>query len=94
MMSYYECHITMEDDWFKAKMTVERYEGWKFSRIAGDPNLGDGIKCYATIHLPGTYLIDAVKARLQAMSKTLRECGCNVVREKIELVVYDSLAGD
>lgn len=93
MREYYECHITIESqDWFGTALRVHAHEGWKFSKIDGDPNLGPGVKCYATRHMSGTLPIDQVRYQLEVMAKEFKRLGENVVREKVELVVYDSLS--
>lgn len=64
--------------------------GWKFSSIDGDPILGEGIKCYATKHFPVKIDVEQVIENVKGVSKALSDLGHNVIRDKVELVVYDS----
>lgn len=88
MNKYYECHITMIGKPEFIKPLVEKTK-WKFSSIDGDPVLGDGIKCYATrlfnYKLPQDQVLDI----LFHTANNLKDKDCNVVRRKIELVIYD-----
>lgn len=98
-MKYYEAHITMEfDPRFKphvigsrdhVEKCVQAY-GWTFSAIDEDPYLGKGVKCYATKHYPFRIHADAVLDVVKLASKWLQEDGITVIREKLELVIYDS----
>jgi hypothetical protein len=62
---------------------------WRFSAIDGDILLGDGLKCYATrmfnSKLPTKEVLDA----LHSVTQELTDSGCNVVRRKVEMVIYD-----
>jgi hypothetical protein len=89
MKQYYECHVTLTG---MASVWAEKWikdAGWTYSRIDGDPDLGAGVKQYATKHFnvrkSQEKIIDEM--RRLALSLTLR--GCEVLREKIELVIYD-----
>lgn len=88
---YYECHITMEGKPDTIKKTVELL-GWKFSKIDGDPTLGDGVKCYATRHYNKKYSLDFI---IEVVAETSQEinrfCGAEILREKVELVVHDHI---
>lgn len=89
MRKYYESHVTMEGDPVVVKPLVENL-GWKFSKIDGDPILGKGVKCYATMHhsfaIPEGDVLDV----LHITAAALRGNGVNVTREKIEVVIYDT----
>lgn len=90
--SYYEAHITMlaerpEHDYIKNK--VEGL-GWKFSKIDGDPSLGSGVKCYATKHFKSSLPKEQVLNELINTARNLNGLYADVIREKIELVIYDT----
>lgn len=83
----YECHITVRDD-FEMRATWkaqgEEY-GWKTSHITGDPLLGKDSWFYFTKHC-GSY--PRLKADMMTMSAMLGNG--NVVRQKIEAIVFDT----
>lgn len=86
--TYYECHITL----LGARQEVEplvKQTGWKFSAIDGDPTLGDGVKCYATMHFNARRPEEDVLNLLHATADSLKFWGANVIRRKIERVIYD-----
>lgn len=86
--SYYECHITMLGDPKKVEPLVKSLK-WKFSAIDGDPTLGDGIKLYATRHYNSRMEQGRVLDELLITATKLEEFGIEVIRRKIELVIYD-----
>lgn len=86
-MADFEVHITMKDNATACEDAVKRVGfGWTFSCIDGDPLLGDEVFCYATNHF--TRLVDA-KTELQHAYRDLLSLGMNIVRTKIEEVVWD-----
>lgn len=86
---YYECHVTMEGDKSHIEKCVESI-GWKFSAIDKDIILGDGVKCYATMHYSKSkYADEQIIAFVEDASYNLASMGCNVIRSKVELVVFD-----
>lgn len=87
-VSYYECHITMVGDPVKIRPWVEGLK-WKFSCIDGDVTLGDGIKCYATRMFNRRFSQDFVQGQLFKVAAELVSVGCEVIRRKIERVIYD-----
>ena len=90
---YYEMHITMLGSKDILAPMVKKM-GWKFSAIDGDPVLGDGIKCYATAWLsPRRISQDEAVLTLTGTADILKHWGANVIREKIELVIYDTRKG-
>jgi hypothetical protein len=87
---YYECHITVEDG-CKDLMEKELLNTcWKFSQITDDLILGPGNKMYATAHFSLASGIKPVRTELDTMAGILEAAGLNVVRRKIELVLYDT----
>ena len=92
MKQYYECHITMMGNPQVIKPHVDTLK-WKFSTIDGDPDLGAGVKCYATRHFNKRYSEEYVATRLKIASSILEVYGFindfKVLRRKIELVIYD-----
>lgn len=86
---YYECHVTMIGDAVNIENSVSKI-GWKFSKIDGDPILGEGIKCYATKHYPAKLEANDVVHLVQEVSSVLKNKGHNILRDKVELVIYDS----
>lgn len=88
MTTYFECHVTMLGNPDTIRPEVENRK-WKFSVIDGDPVLGDGLKCYATKLFNRRNGQEAVQAELFSIAKDLTNLGFNVLRRKIELVIYD-----
>lgn len=89
MTQYYECHITIEGE-RKAVEEAVTATGWKFSAIDGDPSLGEGVKCYATMHYNNRIPVYEVIDTVNQAASNLRSRGITVVREKVEMVVYDT----
>lgn len=93
MKNYYEAHVTMEELYgsfnqqIAEKITRER--NWKFSMIAGDINLGDGVKLYATRQYNARLGDERVVGYLNEMADILSANGVKVVRRKVERVIYD-----
>ncbi len=86
---YYECHITMLGDSVVLKALVKTHTNWKFSAIDGDPTLGAGIKCYATRHFNAKFPDETVLKFLHETADILEAAGANVIRRKVERVLYD-----
>lgn len=83
----FEVHITCFQKDAEAATRVAAAEHWKTSQIAGDPVLGKDTYFYLTTHgadLPRTM------GRLALASTLLKEAGVEVVREKIEVIIYDT----
>lgn len=62
-------------------------EGWKTSRIDGDPLLGPGVKNYLTKHYTDIMVAIADLSLTLAALQTIK--GINILRHKIELVIID-----
>lgn len=85
---YYECHITMEGDPKTIRPIVEATK-WKFSAIHDDIILGEGLKCYATMHYNVRKGGDEVVDLLMATAEKVADAGVKVLRRKVELVLFD-----
>lgn len=89
--NYYECHVTFiappESDSTSMGPTGM---GWKFSQIDGDPVLGAGVKAYFTRQFRESIPMDQVRAEVDQVGDVLVAEGYEVLRRKVELVVYDS----
>jgi hypothetical protein len=86
--TYYECHVTMLGDPETIRPHVESRK-WKFSAIDGDPVLGEGLKCYATRLFSSRFKTEDIVNNLLNVADELSKQGCNVLRRKVELVIYD-----
>lgn len=62
---------------------------WKFSAIHDDIVLGEGLKCYATMHYNIRKTESHVMTMLLDTSIKLKEAGVKVIRRKVERVVFD-----
>lgn len=90
MKEYYECHITMAGDRDYIKKWTEHAK-LKFSCIDGDINLGDGVKCYATIQFSkNRYLQQDVIKLVQVLVVYFEKLKIKVLRSKVELIIYDN----
>jgi len=89
--NYYECHVTFMalPDSDSTSMGPTGM-GWKFSQIDGDPVLGAGVKSYFTRQFRESLQLDSVKAEVDQVAEVLIAEGYEVLRRKVELVVYDS----
>lgn len=91
---YYECHITIQHS--HCSLELERIQdaiednGWKYSVIDGDPTIGDGCFCYATTHISAKAELKTVIDQMAAVAESLSAQDMRVIRQKVELVVYDT----
>lgn len=86
----FEAHITMRRDQSEIVKGFDGVLGWSFSAIDGDPVMGKQAYCYLTAYGPiGTDLL----VKVQTLSNVLRDNGVEVLREKVEEIVYDSKTG-
>ena len=85
----FEAHITCPRE---ASDRVEHFAipGWSFSVIDGDPIMGKRAYCYLTC-----YDTDAqrTKDRVRSMASAIRANGIEVLREKVEQIIYDTKTG-
>jgi hypothetical protein len=86
--TYYEAHVTMLGQ-PNDLAPIVRETGWRFSAIDGDANLGDGVKCYATRQFNSRIPQDEMVRILHATADDLVEKGAQVLRRKVEIVIYD-----
>lgn len=86
----YECHITTTIGDADAAERIAATFGWKTSEIKRDPVLGDASHFYLTAH-DSNYL--RLHQKMIMAADDLRNLGCMVLREKIELIVYDTKTG-
>jgi len=84
---YYECHVTFLCEGPEPSCIPR---GWKFSQICGDPDLGDGVKCYLTTQMRSSERRENVIEAVERVASKLRALGDYVLRTKVELVVYDN----
>lgn len=94
MKRYYECHITIHlpvgDSFTRTYVAREVHNiGWTFSAIDGDPDLGSGVKAYATKHFNARRTCEGVVKDLEESAAKLASWGCMILRKKVEFVMYD-----
>ena len=87
----YECHLTMPAVDEETISGLAEGEYWKFSKIDGDPVMGDSVYFYLTRHRDQFLTI---RADMHYMIEKLRAHGIDVLRAKIEEIVFDTKAGD
>ena len=82
-----ECHITCWVSQAKLAQSVADEDGWKTSEIHRDISLGNDVYFYLTTHHPN---LMKMFEKMNATSAKLKAKGVDVVREKIELIIYDT----
>lgn len=85
----FEAHITCKRE---DSETVEGFADsvdnfWKFSAIDGDPVMGKRPYCYLTGYDTNPLRL---LARLQTVSQCLKKQKVEILREKIEQIIYDT----
>lgn len=85
----FEAHITCprEDSGVVAERSNEH---WVFSAIDGDPVMGKRPYCYLTGYSTSA---EELLGRMTAMAAMLRADGVEVLREKMEEIIYDTKTG-
>lgn len=86
----FECHITCYEKDSLIAERVARECRWKTSQIARDPLLGNDTFFYLTKH--SANYVD-IYADMKATVGVLSQDGVDVLREKIELIMYDTKTG-
>jgi hypothetical protein len=85
----FECHITITPGPLKLVdiQQIVQDQGWKFSCIQGDPDLGDSSFCYAT-----RWFDDKQHAitTTHMFKDRFEKLNLTIVRVKVEQVVHDS----
>jgi hypothetical protein len=86
----FEAHITIPRDSAIVVEAIAKKTGWTFSAIDGDPVMGKQAYCYLTHYMTdGRELLTATRT----VSGMLRMGGVEVLREKVERIIYDSKTG-
>lgn len=95
MRQYFELHLTIEEPSERRQFVETTVEalGWKFSAIDKDIILGEGVKMYATTHRNFRVYEEGAIDDLNDVAAVLATSGINVIRKKVELVVYDARKG-
>lgn len=83
----FECHITIAVKDAEIGEEVAKEHHWKTSEIQRDPVLGKDSYFYLTTHNK-TFL--EIYSRMEEVINSLKEYGVPIIREKIELIVYDT----
>ena len=87
---YYECHITLALTPTCMKQAVESFNGWSYSAIDGDPDLGQTVLCYATRRTSAGRDLQEIIDHMAQVAAGLKLCGGEVLRQKVELVLFDT----
>lgn len=89
VMANFEVHITCRpEDAHRLKSAA--FGGWKFSQFDGDPVMGEGHFTYLTCYRNSAY---NAQTAMEHKAYMLREVGAEVLRTKIEKIIYDSKTG-
>jgi hypothetical protein len=83
----YECHLTLDPEHEDLARHVGAARGWGFSRIDGDPLLGDRVLCCLTRHSSD---FRALALEMKAATADVRQAGGDVLRQKIERTMFDT----
>lgn len=89
-MPKFEAHITCPREASEIVQEVATKTGWTYSAIDGDPVMGKQAYCYLTAYdFNGHHLLESVKG----VSTILKIRNIEVLREKVEQIVYDTKTG-
>ncbi len=83
----YESHITCSIHDAKAAQTVADQFRWKTSQIARDITLGDDTYFYLTTH---DVTEERIRQRMVDTAFALTQSDINVIRMKIEHIIFDT----
>lgn len=89
-MPKYEAHVTCPREASDEVRKVGELTGWKFSAFDADPIMGDKPFCYLTSYSQDVYRL---RAESDALARLLAQHGVQVLREKIERIVFDTKTG-
>lgn len=84
---YYECHVTLPPKDRELVDSIAKFHRFKTSSLVGDEIMGDDKLLYCTSHSK-TY--DELSQRMDALVENLTENGVEILREKIEHIIYDT----
>jgi hypothetical protein len=82
-----ECHLTIDRSHARIGEAIATAMGWKTSEIARDPVLGQASYFYLTTHSTD---LSTMLSRMHLAVHELKTRGVEVIREKIEAIVYDT----
>lgn len=86
----FEAHITCKLSDSEAVREVCEYTGWSYSQIDGDPIMGKQAYCYLTTYDSNEEIL---YSSMQEVCQILRSAMVEPLRQKIELIVFDSKTG-
>ena len=90
VINKYEAHITFHGFESSGVKGLTQIVGGKFSRMEGDPVLGDDRYCYLTMHSED---VEGLKAWMKSVAEMARSHYIYPIREKIEQIIYDHRFG-
>lgn len=86
----FESHITFPISSAKTVEKIGIFSGWKYSQIEGDALLGAKPYCYLTAYEPTE---EELYNRMMTVKAFAETSGIEVLRTKIERIIYDSKTG-
>ena len=89
-MAKFEAHITCKRDDSEKVGQVGKYYEWKFSAFDADPLMGDKPYCYLTNYDPNA---QTLLNSMNDVCDELKAIGVEVLRRKIERIIYDTKTG-